>query len=103
MQIQIEMEVQNRAVDVCALSVCGSLGTHADASTLAIAPFQASDNGQPKTCHMLQPDFIRSQAQVTAFYQKVVLATTETSASVNAMNYPLSSAERLLSAAGSRF
>jgi len=103
-QIQIEMEVQNRAVDVCALSVCGSLGTHADANALPIASFQASGgNGAAKTCHMLQPDFIRSQAQVTAFYQKVVLATTETSASVNAMNYPLSSAERLLNAAGSRF
>ena len=61
------------------------------------------DHAHGKTCHILQPDFIRAQAQCTAFYQKVVLATTETSASVNAMNYPLASAERLLNAAGSRF
>jgi len=98
-QIQIEMEVQNRAVDVCALSLHGNLG--ATAAT-PMAAFSGT-TGAAKTCHMLQPDFIRAQAQCTAFYQKVVLATTETSASVNAMNYPLSSAERLLNAAGSRF
>ena len=104
-QIQIEMEVQNRAVDVCALSAHGALALHADAQTTAIAKFTASGAGGDgaKTCHMLQPDYIRAQAQCTAFYQKVVLATTETSASVNAMNYPLASAERLLNAAGSRF
>jgi len=90
-QIQIEMELENRAVDVCALSVIGG-GNDA---------VLAGTGG--KTCHRLQPDFIRAQAQCTAFYQKVVLATTETSASVNAMNYALSSAERLLNAAGSRF
>ena len=87
-QIQIEMELENRAVDVSALSLFGG---------------RAADLGGAKACHRLQPDFIRAQAQCTAFYQKVVLATTETSASVNAMNYPLSSAERLLNAAGSRF
>ena len=91
-QIQIEMEVENRAVDVCALAVCGGGGNTGQMAGLG-----------GKTCHRLQADFIRAQAQCTAFYQKVVLATTETSASVNAMNYPLASAERLLNAAGSRF
>jgi hypothetical protein len=91
-QIQIELELENRAVDVCALAVCG--GGNANGNLTSY--------GQ-KRCHRLQPDFIRAQAQCTAFYQKVVLATTETSASVNAMNYALSSAERLLNAAGSRF
>ena len=91
-QIQIETEVQNRAVGVSALSC---MGNATGAAGMAIYG--------GKKCHMLQPDFIRAQAQCTAFYQKVVLATTETSASVNAMNYPLSSAERLLNAAGSRF
>ena len=91
-QIQIEMELENRAVDVCALSVTGG-GSNAS----GLAGFGG------KKCHKLQPDFIRAQAQCTAFYQKVVLATTETSASVNAMNFPLASAERLLNAAGSRF
>ena len=91
-QIQIEMEVENRAVDVSALAICmGGDNTNN----------MAGLGG--KTCHRLQADFIRAQAQCTAFYQKIVLATTETSASVNAMNYPLSSAERLLNAAGSRF
>jgi hypothetical protein len=48
----------------------------------------------------LAADFIRAQAQCTAFYQKVILATTETAATVNSMNYPLSSAERLMNSAG---
>ena len=82
-QIQIEMEGENRAVDVCALSVCGG-----GLNTGERVGYGA------KTCHRLEPDCIRAQ---------VVLATTETSASVNAMNYPLASAERLLNAAGSRF
>jgi len=90
-QIQIEMVLENRAVDVSALAVCGG------------GISQGNLVGGGKTCHRLQPDYIRAQAQCTAFYQKVVLASTETSASVNAMNYPLSSAERLLNAAGSRF
>ena len=102
-QIQIEMEVQNRAVDVCALSAHGSAAVPVAARALPMAEYQQTTGDDAKTCHMLQPDFIRAQAQCTAFYQKVVLATTETSASVNAMNYPLSSAERLLNAAGSRF
>ena len=88
-QIQIEMVLENRAVDVSALSMAGG-----GAAGLECAV---------RTCHRLQADYIRAQAQCTAFYQKVVLATTETSASVNAMNYPLASAERLLNAAGSRF
>ena len=44
-QIQIEMEVQNRAVDVSALAVCGG-GTN----TGALA------NTGGKACHRLQPD-----------------------------------------------
>jgi len=97
-QIQIEMEVENRAVNVNALSVVSGFD-----------PAAAGENAGgmagygDKRVHRLQADFIRAQAQCTAFYQKVVLATTETSASVNAMNYPLSSAERLMNAAGSRF
>ena len=97
-QIQIEMVVENRAVDVSALAITspGENGG-ADAGAGAMAGLGG------KFVHRLQADFIRAQAQCTAFYQKVVLATTETSASVNAMNYPLSSAERLMNAAGSRF
>ena len=95
------MEVQNRAVDVSALSVNGHRGIGGGGAA-AQQPYQGAA-GAGKTCHTLQADFIRAQAQCTAFYQKVVLATTETSASVNAMNYPLASAERLLNAAGSRF
>jgi len=104
-QIQIEMEVQNRAVDVNALSVHGHMEAAGDPQKLlTIAKYnQGQGVATKKECHRLQPDFIRAQAQCTAFYQKVVLATTETSASVNAMNYPLASAERLLNAAGSRF
>ena len=103
-QIQIEMEVQNRAVDVNALSMHGHLVAAAAERLMPIAKFNAGQaSATAKEAHRLQPDFIRAQAQCTAFYQKVVLATTETSASVNAMNYPLASAERLLNAAGSRF
>ena len=42
----------------------------------------------------------QAQAQVTAIFTKVILATTETSATTNAMNFPLDSAERLLNQAG---
>ena len=86
------MVLENRAVGVSALAVCGG----------GINTQELQHTGAKK-CHRLQPDYLRCQAQCTAFYQKVVLATTETSASVNAMNYPLASAERLLNAAGSRF
>ena len=96
-QIQIEMIVENRAVDVSALSIVSGATAGAGENGGQMARYGL------KRVHRLQADFIRAQAQCTAFYQKVVLATTETSASVNAMNYPLSSAERLLNAAGSRF
>jgi len=51
--------------------------------------------------HQLVSDEIRAQAQCTAIFTKIVLATTETSATTNAMNYPLDSAERVLNSAGS--
>ena len=89
-QIQIEMVVENRSVDVSALTCARNGGANAGA-------FAGHGN---KRCHKLQPDYIRAQAQCTAFYQRVVLATTETAATVNAMNYPLASAERLMNAAG---
>ena len=88
-QIQIELVVENRSVDVCALTI-----TDQGENTGQMAGFGG------KRCHKLQPDCIRAQAQCTAFYQKVVLATTETAATVNAMNYPLASAERLMNAGG---
>ena len=88
-QIQIEMVCENRSVDVSALT-CALAGESAGAQAAMGA----------KICMRLQPDFIRAQAQCTAFYQKVVLATTETAGSVNSMNYPLASAERLMNAAG---
>ena len=76
--------------DVSALTCCRNGGANGGA-------FVGHGN---KRCHKLQPDYIRAQAQCTAFYQRVVLATTETAATVNAMNYPLASAERLMNAAG---
>ena len=48
----------------------------------------------------LSRDYIRAQGQVTAIFTKVVRSTTETSATTNAMNFPLDTAERLMSAAG---
>ena len=74
--VDVEFEVQNRHTDVTALDL-----------------FQAR-------VHKVAGDAIRAQAQCTAIFTKIVLATTETSASTNAMNYPLDSAERLLNAAG---
>ena len=108
-QIQIEMEVQNRAVDVSALALHGALiggTTGIEGGNMFKYVGGLADDGTTvaaKACHRLQPDFIRAQAQATAFFQKIVLATTETSASINSMNFPLASAERLLNAAGSRF
>jgi hypothetical protein len=96
------MIVENRAVDVSALSIISSGANDLPGAAAGENGGQMVGYGN-KRVHRLQPDFIRAQAQCTAFYQKVVLATTETSASVNAMNYPLSSAERLMNAAGSRF
>ena len=88
-QIQIEMVVENRSVDVCALTM-----TDTGENAGQMAGFGS------KRCHKLQPDCIRAQAQCTAFYQKVVLSTTETAGTVKAMNYPLASAERLMNAGG---
>ena len=96
-QIQIEMVCENRAVDISALSLVTGPADGGGENAGQMVGYGR------KRVHRLQADFIRAQAQCTAFYQRVVLATTETSASVNAMNYPLSSAERLLNAAGSRF
>ena len=79
-QIQVEMTLQNRAVDVTALGMQGG--------------------GIASRAHELVADYIRGQAQVTALYTKVVLAVSETSATTNAMSYPLDSSERLFNAAG---
>ena len=87
-QIQIEMRVENRSVDV---SAEGSFKPGTNVTNRSTAD---------KTVCRLVPDIIRAQAQCTAFYTKVVLATTETAGTVNSMNYPLSSAERLLNAQG---
>jgi len=69
--------LQNRHVDVSALGIQGACA------------------------HQCTADKIRAQAQVTAIFTKIILATTETSATTNAMNYPLDSAERILNSAGS--
>jgi len=85
-QIQVEMVVQNRAVDVLALGIqgkgTGTTLTHVEKS------------------HQLSRDYIRARAQVTALFSKLILSTTETSASTNYMSYPLDSAERLMNNAG---
>ena len=74
------MTVQNRAVDVLALGIQGKDGN--------------------EKVHQLTRDYIRGRAQVTALFNKLVLSTTETSASTNYMSYPLDSAERLMNNAG---
>ena len=87
-QIQIEMVCENRSCDLSAESSFG--------------PGAVITDGVVKVggiCR-IAADIIRGQAQCTAFYQKVVLATTETAATVNSMNYPLASAERLMNAQG---
>ena len=89
MQIQIEMVCENRSVDISAL-----------ASVLPGENTGGQEHYGEKDVERLAADFIRAQAQCTAFYQKVILATTETAATVNSMNYPLSSAERLMNSAG---
>ena len=86
-QIQIEMTVQNRSCDLSA-QASFQVGTAVQGGIKAAGVVR------------IVPDVIRAQAQCTAFYQKVVLATTETAATVNSMNYPLSSAERLMNAQG---
>ena len=93
-QIQIEMDVVNKSVDLCAQASFKG-GTIQTGSVLADGTTHAA-----KTVCRVVPDIIKGQAQCTAFYQKVVLATTETAATVNSMNYPLASAERLMNAQG---
>ena len=75
--IDITLELQNRHVDVSAFGLQGG------------------------AVHKLVGDEIRAQAQATAIFTKIILSTTETSATTNAMNYPLDSAERVLNSAGS--
>ena len=75
--IDLTVELQNRHVDVTALDCQG------------------------QAVHQCVADAIRAQAQATAIFTKIILATTETSATTNAMNYPLDSAERILNSAGS--
>jgi hypothetical protein len=76
--IDIKLELQNRHTDVSALALQGS------------------------ACHQVVGDLIRAQAQATAIFTKIILSTTETSATTNAMNFALDSAERLLNQAGSQ-
>ena len=83
-QIQVEMTVQNRAVDVTALGI-------SNGNVKARANVRA---------HGLSYDFIRARAQVTALFNKLILSTSETSASTNYMSYPLDSSERLMNNAG---
>ena len=87
-QVQITLTLQNRCVDMCPEMLIGAPGV--------------TPGGQlgEKTVPALIADCIRAQAQATAIYTKIILATSETSATTNAMNYPLSSAERMLNAAG---
>ena len=75
--VDISITLQNRHVDVTALDFQG-VGVH-----------------------QCVADEIRAQVQATAIFTKIILATTETSATTNAMNYPLDSAERILNSAGS--
>ena len=76
--LDITVELQNRHTDVSALALQG------------------------ESVHQVIADKIRAQAQCTAIFTKIILATTETSATTNAMNYPLDSAERMLNQAGSQ-
>ena len=80
-QIQVELTVQNRAVDVTALGIQGTVANDTRA-------------------HALSKDYIRARAQCTAIFTKLILATTETSGSTNYMSYPLDSAERVMNSAG---
>ena len=80
-QIQIEMDLENRAVDVTA-GANSAIRTSASIQVVA--------------------DKIRAQAQATAIFTKIILSATATSATTNAMNYPLDAAERLMNVAGQR-
>jgi len=86
-QIQIQMVVENRAVDVIANAVAGTAKS-------------GNDQTGRSRCHQIAADYIRAQAQATAFFTKVVLSATATSATTNALNYPLDAAERLFNVAG---
>ena len=94
-QMQIEMTVQNRCVDVCAEKLLGPVDI-VNAGIQALAPDHNGEKIVPALC----ADYIRARAQATCFFTKILLATTETSATTNAMNFPLSSAERLMNSAG---
>ena len=96
-QIQIQMTVENRCVAISAQNLCGANQVNAGAVGGGAA---APDVFSGKNCPAVIADYVRGQAQCTAIFTKVVLATTETSATTNAMNYPLNSAERLMNAAG---
>ena len=87
-QCQIQVRVQNKPVDVCA------------EGSFKVGTVQTAGAAKAGGICRLVPDIIRAQAQATAIYTKVVLATSETAGTVNSMNYPLSSAERLLNAQG---
>ena len=96
-QVQIDMTVQNRCVDVCAEKLLGPV----DVVNVGIgAANLATDHTGAKIAPALVADYIRARAQATCFFTKIVLATTETSGTTNAMNYPLDSAERLMNSAG---
>ena len=88
-QMQIQMKVANRNVDLCPEKLLGQ--------TLQVRGYAGTG---AKNVPALCADIMRARAQCTCFFTKVVLATTETSATTNAMNYPLDSAERLLNSAG---
>jgi len=75
--IDITLELQNRHTDVSALALQGT------------------------SVHQMIADKIRAQAQCSCIFTKIILASTETSATTNAMNLPLDSAERMLNQAGS--
>jgi len=93
-QIQLSMELENRAVDVMPYQLHGIKS----ADVVGAGPQGSFQRG--KLAPQVAADFIRAQAQCTAIFTKIVLTTTETSATTNALNYPLDSAERLLNAAG---
>ena len=90
--IDLTLELQNRHVDVTALDIQEPMKFARKATALDI---------QGAAVHQCVADEIRAQAQATAIFTKIILATTETSATTNAMNYPLDSAERILNSAGS--
>jgi len=87
--IRIEAEFVNKAVNICSLDT----GAAHNATSTNMA-------GHGANSLQLSRDYIRAQGQVTALFTKVVLSSTETSATTNAMNFPLDTAERLMSAAG---